>query len=240
MAVHVATVLPPQRVPVRILRRPWDPSLRAVEEGLSGIPVRHGPEAVTYSHHRAAGCQRALPAGELPMGRPIRAGKEQAHHTATDTERGNTYHPAVGGAAGCAYGNSEFPAPERLVRRANPDRTCQVELLPTYCVRSDSASNRMGTRAGCWGHDHSHTTEPRMDSRGCSTGTGLFSKKILFRLVAPIFLALVVSGCALSTSAWSGDARKCEHADERAHGNGYWSVSCREGKGVIVWSTWVY
>ena len=59
--------------------------------------------------------------------------------------------------------------------------------------------------------------------------------------LAPLLLLLCLGGCAtLSASAWSGDAEKCEHAEEREHGNGYWSVACREGKGVLVWSTWIY
>lgn len=57
--------------------------------------------------------------------------------------------------------------------------------------------------------------------------------------MAAVLAAL--SGCFRpSASAWSGDARRCEHGEERMHGNGYWAVTCREGKGVLVWAVFAY
>jgi hypothetical protein len=54
-----------------------------------------------------------------------------------------------------------------------------------------------------------------------------------------IALLLALSGCAtLSASGWAGDARKCQHGDERMHPNGYWAEQCREGKGVLLWAVW--
>lgn len=54
-----------------------------------------------------------------------------------------------------------------------------------------------------------------------------------------IVAALALSGCSvLSATAWSGDARKCEHGTERTHPNGYWAVQCRDGKGVLLWAVW--
>lgn len=56
-----------------------------------------------------------------------------------------------------------------------------------------------------------------------------------------ILLALALSGCAtLSGTSWSGDARKCEHGEDRMHPNGYWAVQCREGTGVLVWAVFRY
>jgi len=59
------------------------------------------------------------------------------------------------------------------------------------------------------------------------------------RLLVPV-LALL-AGCGASVSFWAWDHKPGECREAEDYGNGYWERGfCRDGKGVLLWSTWVF